>query len=511
MADANERDLFLDKIPEEDFDGDYGAPNFRDHFADSLTPVVLKEWTAKDFSSVYVRFVPHLEQHAKRFLASPLEVEEVVQDAFLYLMTSLPELDSELGVLKFLKWKVRLLALDVIRAKARSIETTNAAPQELADDSPSVDVRLERADDAAIVALALSKLNPRHREAIVATVYEEKSHETVAIQMGISENAFRQLLFRAKAAFRRSLVGEASVKGKSIPEILLLASKRASANATKLGALLSVFALAVTAAFFLSSPQSDPPLAQGVGSAEVRETPTSRLGERLDSGRGIISDPEISVEEELSEQSAEGDPTGGFTLDDKIGEVSDGWGHTSEGQVSEQSQAASDGTRVDDKHRFEQFIANNNGVGQGAVLASESVISQDSLGGTLTHVGFVDDNFEIYLGLDISSSEVVQYVNVIQTDSLSGANFAFVPSSIYSQKTQFGEENRYEIWASGFVAADLSGQFANVVSRETTIEDSVFLGVLTLDLDTQTLKSSFEMLPRQDFLLRQKNELKSDS
>ena len=106
----------LERLLDEESDEDFGLPEFKEHLADTLTPAVLKDWTAQDFASIYVRFRPHLERHARRFLQNPSQVEEVVQDAFLYLMTTLPELDSELGVLRFLKWKTRLLALDVIRA-----------------------------------------------------------------------------------------------------------------------------------------------------------------------------------------------------------------------------------------------------------------------------------------------------------------------------------------------------------------------------------------------------------
>ncbi|MEL0291699.1 MAG: sigma-70 family RNA polymerase sigma factor, partial [Aquiluna sp.] len=182
---------------EEESDEEFGMPELRVHLADSLTPAVLKDWTAADFASIYVRFRPHLERHARRFLVNPSQVEEVVQDAFLYLMTTLPELDSELGVLKFLKWKTRLLALDVIRANSKVTLAPIDESPDLASNDPELSQDLERAEDAGIVALALSKIQPRHREAIIATLYEEKSADVVAAQMGLSENAFRQLLFRA--------------------------------------------------------------------------------------------------------------------------------------------------------------------------------------------------------------------------------------------------------------------------------------------------------------------------
>ena len=123
MSDKAKEEFSLDQFSEAETDEEFGLPEFKEHFADTLTPAVLRDWTAKDFASIYVRFRPHLERHARRFLVNPSQVEEVVQDAFLYLMTSLPELDSELGVLKFLKWKVRLLCLDIIRVSSRVNQT----------------------------------------------------------------------------------------------------------------------------------------------------------------------------------------------------------------------------------------------------------------------------------------------------------------------------------------------------------------------------------------------------
>jgi RNA polymerase sigma-70 factor (ECF subfamily) len=257
---ANE-DLFredpLEQLLDEETDEEFGLPEFKEHFADSLTPAVLKDWTAKDFASIYVRFRPHLERHARRFLTNRSQVEEVVQDAFLYLMTTLPELDSEVGVLRFLKWKTRLLALDVIRANSRA----NFAPiddqPEFAANLPELSDSLEQADDAAIVSLALAKLQPRQREALIATLYEEKSNEVVAAQMNLSDNAFRQLLFRSRAAFKKALVGEAETAGKTVSQILSMAARKAAAESGKYisaaGAFLLVLAIAVGVVPNLSS------------------------------------------------------------------------------------------------------------------------------------------------------------------------------------------------------------------------------------------------------------------
>jgi RNA polymerase sigma-70 factor (ECF subfamily) len=164
-------------------------------------------------------------------------------------MTSLPEVDSETGVLKLLKWKVRLLALDLIKINSQASFAPIDNQPELSIDDSALSLELERADDAAIVALALAKLEPRQREALVASLYEEKSSSQVAAQLGLNENATRQLVFRAKAAFKKALVGEAETRGLTVSEIISVAARKASKDAGKYvsvtSALLLVLAVSI--------------------------------------------------------------------------------------------------------------------------------------------------------------------------------------------------------------------------------------------------------------------------
>jgi RNA polymerase sigma-70 factor (ECF subfamily) len=239
-------------------------------------PVKLAEWTAQDFSSIYLRFRPHLERHARRFLNNPSQVDEVVQDAFLYLMVSLPELDSEIGVLRFLKWKTRLLALDVIRASGRAYINSIDDVQEPASHDPEISSSLEQQDDAAVVKLALSKLNPRHREVLIASMYEEKSTEQIAAQVGLSENATRQLIFRARAAFKKALIGDVDTTGMSAGAILSVAARKAASEGKKVGAaaltLIALVVLSLTVVPGLtrapSVQRADAPASSGSSSQE---------------------------------------------------------------------------------------------------------------------------------------------------------------------------------------------------------------------------------------------------
>ena len=218
---------------------DVENPEFRAHGA-----AVLKDWSAQDFANIYTRFRPHLERHARKFLRSQHQVDEVVQDAFLYLMVTLPELDSEIGVLRFLKWKVRLLCLDVIRASGRAIINNIDEIAEPASSDAEVGSEMEHIEDAAIVRLALSKLNPRHREVLLASMYEEKSTREIASQVGLSENATLQLIFRARAAFKKALLGaDVDTNGMSVSAILSVAARKAAEEAKKVSAQAMVFVL----------------------------------------------------------------------------------------------------------------------------------------------------------------------------------------------------------------------------------------------------------------------------
>ena len=247
----------LEAMLDTESDEDFGQTELEVASVDQRA--VLKEWTAQDFANIYTRFRPHLERHARRFLRNPSQVDEVVQDAFLYLMVTLPELDSELGVLRFLKWKVRLLCLDVIRSNSKAFVADIDEHGEFEADMPEMGSDLERAEDAAIVRLALAKLQPRHREVLIASIYEEKSTLEIAGQVGLTENATRQLLLRARTALKKALVGEVNTQGMSINQILSVAARKAAHDAKQVGAqAMSVIAIAVLgiAAFFNFNPAS---------------------------------------------------------------------------------------------------------------------------------------------------------------------------------------------------------------------------------------------------------------
>ena len=467
----------LDQLLDEESDEEFGLPEFKEHFADSLTPAVLKDWTAKDFASIYVRFRPHLERHARRYLVNPSQVEEVVQDAFLYLMTSLPELDSELGVLKFLKWKTKYLALDVIRANSRASMAPIDEQPEFASNDPEIGQDVERAEDAAIVSMALAKLQPRHREALIATLYEEKPQEVVAAQMGLSENAFRQLLFRARGAFRSALVGEAETAGLRISEILSIAARKAAKDSGKFlsatGAFLVVMALSIgLLPRFFAPNVSETELSQPSGQTQNTPAPSSQAQTEPDPAPAATEEPAVETapaEPEIQqastltpapEQEAQtATPvftTAVFSIKDTYGEL------LSSARIAE----------LNAKPLLSQLNSTNIGDNRVYTLANGSglaaLVDIDSLNPDAIHFSRVDIN-------------------------VGGISVVAIPRASGSSVTRYDGLTTYFIGLSDFVLASNSAKSGNFVWDNTGLGKAKVRIVLTVDEVGHAVSASIDI------------------
>lgn len=457
----------LENLLDEESDEEFGLPEFKEHLADELTPAVLKDWTAQDFASIYVRFRPHLERHARRFLNNQTQVEEVVQDAFLYLMTTLPELDSELGVLKFLKWKTRLLALDVIRANSKRYIAPLDEQPDLAADLPEMGIELERAEDAAIVSLALAKLQPRHREALIASVYEEKSTEVVAAQLGLSENATRQLLFRARAAFKKALVGEAETAGLSISQILSLAAKKAAQESGKIlgaaGALLLVLAISLGVV---------PGLLPSAVEEQVAEpAPTITSNPNLDREAEAIPGGQ-SAEVVAAEPTISSIVSAVFTVP-----------ATTEGATRAEERPEQEELAFIFDETFVRTLTND--PSEDLKILSEGQAGQVQIAKA--------DGLTANVIYDLSLPDGVQKVwfNL----SVSGTEFGAVAKNWVAQKTLLEDGNtRIDLGATSLLVGDLSGVFGGAASEKTSLSSTKTVISLVIASSGQVLSADLRVI-----------------
>lgn len=448
---------------------------------DSEHGVILKDWSAQDFANIYVRFRPHLISHARKFLREETQAEEVVQDAFLYLMTALPELDSELGVLRFLKWKTKMLCLDIIRSSQAGLSNNLVPlPDDVADETQPLD-SLERADDAAIIRLALAKLNPRHREALIATMYEEKSHEEVAQQMGVGENAFRQLLFRARASFRQALVGEAEIEGKSVAEILTLAARKAaSARNTVLVALLFMTTVAISPMLsnnIQMADQAEVVVAESVVPDLISPAPAGAAPDSTE----VVAPTEVSSEDFLTLETdnsatAESSNKEGVNPSGPSGDEAD------PGQISNEE---ADTTLA--REAFNGALDENMVIS----LASQG-LSLSELNGQLT--AFNQAGLRANFAIDLNSQKVVQFL-VIEFES-DGQVWKAVPGNSLSVVEEDDGKTFVSYAATDFLVGDFSGEFDYVSTTESVFSRSGIKLDLVLDDRGAIVSSHVAFLPK---------------
>jgi RNA polymerase sigma factor (sigma-70 family) len=165
--------------------------------------------SATDFSSLYIRHRSGLAAHARRYLRDPRDVDEVVQETFLRLFLAISEIETELQAIAFARRTLTNLCIDRYRADRRrpTLITLDANPYfDLTGAEEEPDPVLQ-AEDAAIVRDALARLSPLHRAALVKREIEEKALPQIAAELGVAEESVKHLLFRARRALRRLLVG----------------------------------------------------------------------------------------------------------------------------------------------------------------------------------------------------------------------------------------------------------------------------------------------------------------
>ena len=179
------------------------------------------------FAALYIRHRHGLSQHARRYLNDSRDVDEVVQETFLRLFLALPDLESEAQAVAWCRRTLTNLCIDRYRAakrRPRLIDLGLVAHELVVADEPSDP--LVAAEDAAIVRHALSLLSPLHRDALIKREIEEKSLPQIAAELGVPEESVKHLLYRARRALRRLLVGTGleptSLHAKAVGSALLL-------------------------------------------------------------------------------------------------------------------------------------------------------------------------------------------------------------------------------------------------------------------------------------------------
>jgi RNA polymerase sigma factor (sigma-70 family) len=149
------------------------------------------------FEAIFERYRPALERYAAR-LVGPSRGEDAVQQAFVNAHKALSgESDRKIELKPWLYRIVHNAALNSLRSTRDE--------QLLGDDAErlglSEDV-FERRERLREALEAVAALPEKQRDAILLRELEGRSHEEIAVALGMSSGAARQQIFRARAALR---------------------------------------------------------------------------------------------------------------------------------------------------------------------------------------------------------------------------------------------------------------------------------------------------------------------
>jgi len=149
-------------------------------------------------------FTPYVSAVLSRTLAGRAareDVEELASDVFVSLWRHAPELDPEQGLRPWLAAVARNRAIDWLR-RQRSAEPL---PEDAPDPRAGPEDLAERREWAARLWAAVDGLGEPDRTLFFRYYYEGEPLKQVALELGLSQTAAKQRLFRGRKTLKNIL------------------------------------------------------------------------------------------------------------------------------------------------------------------------------------------------------------------------------------------------------------------------------------------------------------------
>ena len=152
------------------------------------------------------RFTPYVSAVILRPLAGRAcreDVEELCADVFVALWSHAHQLDPEQGLRPWLAAVARNKAADWLRR----CRPADPIPDNAPDPSPGPEELAQRRERSARLWAAVDALGEPDRTLFMRYYYEEDKLKTIAAELGLSQTAAKQRLFRGRKALRAALKG----------------------------------------------------------------------------------------------------------------------------------------------------------------------------------------------------------------------------------------------------------------------------------------------------------------
>ena len=140
---------------------------------------------------------------AYRITSNESDAEEVVQEAFLRAFREIRRYESRASFSTWVGTIAANCALDVIRKRKRFVDTEDEIVSVC--EAPGPDRQANSRRIGEIIATTMSQLSVQERTAFTLRHYEGMPIEAISRELGLSENATKQSIFRAVQKLRRVL------------------------------------------------------------------------------------------------------------------------------------------------------------------------------------------------------------------------------------------------------------------------------------------------------------------
>lgn len=165
----------------------------------------------KAFEQIVRRYQRQVANILYLTLGSRKDVEDLTQDVFLRVHASLARIKVESTLFSWIYRVAVNIAIDEVRRrKIRKVVSldflTEPGGSEFEPQDPvRTSDRVLAGEKRDKILAALRKLSPSHRIALVLREYEDLSYREIAETLGISEQAVKSRIFRAREELQRLL------------------------------------------------------------------------------------------------------------------------------------------------------------------------------------------------------------------------------------------------------------------------------------------------------------------
>lgn len=154
------------------------------------------------FDTLYSRYFARLVRFCQKRVGDPHEAEEIAQEAFARALRALPSFDGERRFYPWMTVIAARLCVDSHRRRGRS-EPSSQVDLGVIEGGQE---QIVDAVDVQILATALGRIAPRHREVLDLREQQGWSYQDIADHYDVSLGTVEGLLFRARKALKREFM-----------------------------------------------------------------------------------------------------------------------------------------------------------------------------------------------------------------------------------------------------------------------------------------------------------------